>query len=169
MMFLMPAAIFAAPADSPRERISLDAGWRFIKGDAPEAGTNLNYTAIRDWILPTANPFTTNAPAVRPEGQPATGISFANPYFDDSQWRLLDLPHDWGVEGPFDQALPGSTGKLPWSGVAWYRKALDIPANLTGAEKFIWTWTARWPTRRSGSTENVSAAGRMATPHGGWT
>jgi hypothetical protein len=28
----------AAPADSPRERISLDDGWRFNKGDAPRPG-----------------------------------------------------------------------------------------------------------------------------------
>jgi beta-galactosidase len=127
VMFLMPAGVFAATTDSPRERISMDAGWRFIKADAPEAGTNLNYAVIRDWILPTGNPFTTNAPVVRPEGQPVTGISFTHPDFDDSQWRLLNLPHDWGVESPFDQALPGGTGKLPWSGVAWYRKTLDLP------------------------------------------
>jgi beta-galactosidase len=137
MLFLMPAGLFADTADFPRERISLDAGWRFIKGDAPEAGTNLNYTAIRDWILPTGNPFTTNAPAVRPEGQPATGISFANPYFDDSQWRLLNLPHDWGVEAAFDPALPGSTGKLPWFGVAWYRKALDLPESDRGKKIYL--------------------------------
>ena len=137
MLFLMPAGVFAANSDSPRERISLDAGWRFFKGDVPEAGTNLNYAVIRDWILPTANPFTTNAPAVRPEGEPATGISFAHPDFDDSQWRLLNLPHDWGIEGPFEQALPGSTGKLPWFGVAWYRKALDIPESDQGKKIYL--------------------------------
>ena len=127
LMFLLPAGVFADNADSPRARISLDAGWRFFKGDAPEAGTNLNYKAIRNWILPTGNPFTTNAPAVRPDDPPAMGISFASPAFDDSGWRLVNLPHDFGVEGPFDPALPGGTGKLPWSGVAWYRKALEIP------------------------------------------
>jgi beta-galactosidase len=137
MMFLMPAAVFAAPADSPRERISLDANWRFIKGDAPEAGTNLNYAVIRDWVLPTGNPFTTNAPAARPEGEPAAGISFAQRFFDDSQWRLLNLPHDWGIEGPFDQALPGGTGRLPWSGVAWYRKTLDIPESDKGKKIYL--------------------------------
>jgi beta-galactosidase len=137
MMFLMPAAVFAAPAGSPRERISMDANWRFIKGDSPEAGTNLNYAAIRGWILPTANPFTTNAPAVRPEGQPGGDISFAHPAFDDTQWRLLNLPHDWGIEGPFDKALPGSTGKLPWSGVAWYRKHLDIPEADKGKKIYL--------------------------------
>ena len=125
VMFLMPVAMFAAPADSPRERISLDANWRFIKGDAPEAGTNLNYAAFSQWDLPTGNPFTTNAPAARPEGQPGGALSFAQPGFDDGQWRLLNLPHDFGIEGAFDQALPGGTGRLPWFGVAFFLAAAD--------------------------------------------
>jgi beta-galactosidase len=136
-LLLAQTAIFAASADSPRERISLDDGWRFIKGDAAEAGTNLNYSAIRAWLLPTGNPFTTNTPAARPDGEPAKNISFAQPDFDDSQWRLLNLPHDFGIEGPFDQALPGGTGKLPWFGVAWYRKHLDIPATDAGKQIYL--------------------------------
>ncbi|HEX8551286.1 MAG TPA: beta-galactosidase GalB [Abditibacteriaceae bacterium] len=52
--------------------------------------------------------------------------------FEDSQWRTLNLPHDWGIEGPFDQELPGETGKLPWHGVAWYRKTFQIPADEIG-------------------------------------
>jgi beta-galactosidase len=134
---LLPAAAFAAPADSPRERVSLDANWRFIKGDAPDGGTNLNYPAIRAWILPTGNPFTTNAPAPWPDGEPGGVISFAQPGFNDSQWRRLNLPHDWGIEGPFDPALPGGTGRLPWSGVAWYRKHLDIPAADAGKKFYL--------------------------------
>jgi hypothetical protein len=57
LMFLMPVSSFAAAADSPRERVSLNANWRFIKGDAPEGGTKLSYTAISAWILPTGNAF----------------------------------------------------------------------------------------------------------------
>ena len=26
-----------------------------------------------------------------------------SPDFDDSQWRIIRLPHDWAIEGPFDQ------------------------------------------------------------------
>ncbi|MGA3265592.1 MAG: beta-galactosidase GalB [Verrucomicrobiota bacterium] len=137
MMFLMPAAVFAATPDSPRERLSLDANWRFIKGDAPEAGMNLDYAAIRGWILPTGNSFTTNAPAAQPEGEPGDDVSFTRPGFDDSQWRLLNLPHDWGIEGPFKQVYPGSTGKLPWWGVAWYRKHLDIPNSDKGKQIYL--------------------------------
>lgn len=137
MMVLLPAAMLATPADSPRERISVDADWRFFKGDAPEGGTNLNYNAIKDWILPTANPFTTNAPVVRPEGEPAADLSFAQRAYDDSSWRQLNLPHDWGIEGPFKQEYPGETGKLPWWGVAWYRKHLDIPASDKGRNIYL--------------------------------
>src|SRR5688500_5123965 len=50
------------------------------------------------------------------------------PSLDEGGWRRVDLPHDWGIEGPFDIAHPGETGKLPWWGVAWYRKHITISA-----------------------------------------
>jgi beta-galactosidase len=59
----------------------------------------------------------------------------AIPEFDDSDWRLLDLPHDWGIEGPFDQNAPGETAKLPYSGVGWYRKHFTI-ANDERSRRF---------------------------------
>jgi beta-galactosidase len=58
----------------------------------------------------------------------------ANPGYDDSGWRSLDLPHDWSIEdlpaepgqeriGPFSRKSPGgpSTGHTI-GGVGWYRK-----------------------------------------------
>ena len=43
--------------------------------------------------------------------------------YDDSRWRLLDLPHDWAIEGAFSADNPSGAGggALP-GGVAWYRK-----------------------------------------------
>ncbi|MGD2094988.1 MAG: glycoside hydrolase family 2 TIM barrel-domain containing protein, partial [Phycisphaerales bacterium] len=43
--------------------------------------------------------------------------------FDDSDWRELNLPHDWSIEGPYDRNAPtgGSGGYLPM-GIGWYRK-----------------------------------------------
>lgn len=52
--------------------------------------------------------------------------------FNDSAWRTLDLPHDWGVESPFNIDLPGETGKLPWEGVGWYRKRFRVPDSDKG-------------------------------------
>ena len=136
-LLLAGQAAFAAGTASPRERISLDAGWRFIKADAPDTGTDLTRAVIARLDLATGNSFTTNAPAPLPDGNPGGAISFAQPGFDDSQWRLLNLPHDWGIEGPFQQALSGATGKLPWFGVGWYRKHLDIPAADAGKKIYL--------------------------------
>ena len=43
--------------------------------------------------------------------------------YDDSSWRTLDLPHDWAIEGDFDEHNPSGTGggALP-GGIGWYRK-----------------------------------------------
>ena len=42
--------------------------------------------------------------------------------FDDSSWESVTVPHDWAITGPFDPDANGSTGKLSWRGVGWYRK-----------------------------------------------
>ncbi|MBQ7571150.1 MAG: glycoside hydrolase family 2, partial [Bacteroidaceae bacterium] len=41
--------------------------------------------------------------------------------FDDSRWRRVDLPHDWGVELPMSPDKGSCQGYLP-GGVAWYRQ-----------------------------------------------
>jgi beta-galactosidase len=69
---------------APRVRETFDFGWKFLKGDLPNAE--------------------------RPE-------------FADASWRDVDLPHDWSIEGPFDEKEPssGPGGYLP-TGIGWYRK-----------------------------------------------
>jgi beta-galactosidase len=47
--------------------------------------------------------------------------------FADGGWRLLDLPHDWAIEGPFDPKISPHQGALPFFGVAWYRKRFAVP------------------------------------------
>jgi beta-galactosidase len=58
--------------------------------------------------------------------------------FNDSGWRKLDLPHDWSIEGPFDEKNPthGAGGFLP-SGVGWYRKSFALPLNYKDHRVFI--------------------------------
>jgi beta-galactosidase len=52
-----------------------------------------------------------------------------NTAFDDSGWHVLDVPHDWSIEGPFAQtnSTAGSGGYLP-AGIGWYRKHFATPA-----------------------------------------
>lgn len=74
--------------------------------------------------------------------KPSTPDGSANPApsateFDDSQWRTLNLPHDWAIEGPFRMELENETGKLPWIGIGWYRKPLVLTAADKGKSVFL--------------------------------
>ena len=53
--------------------------------------------------------------------------------FSDAQWRALDLPHDWSVEGEFERNNPSTdrSGYLP-TGVGWYRKTVTVPQSWRG-------------------------------------
>ena len=53
--------------------------------------------------------------------------------YDDSKWRALDLPHDWSIEGAFDQKNSTGQGEggLP-AGVCWYRKHFLMPSGGAG-------------------------------------
>lgn len=46
--------------------------------------------------------------------------------FDDSEWRRLDVPHDWSIEGEFSEKHASGQGYLP-GGVGWYRKTFRLP------------------------------------------
>ena len=65
-----------------------------------------------------------------PSGQDVT--------LDDAAWRTLDLPHDWSVEGAFNQDNPAGAGggALP-GGVGWYRKTFSIVPGDTGKLVFV--------------------------------
>lgn len=118
-----------AAESSTRERTLFTRDWRFAKGDPADTGDALKYETLKPWLLSTANDFVTTAPAKRPDGEePGAKAEFTRASFDDSKWRLLDLPHDWGIESAFDQQLPGETAKLAWFGIGWYRKSFEIPA-----------------------------------------
>src|ERR1035438_4116681 len=70
-----------------RERLLLDFGWRFHFGHATDAAHDFNF---RGNFSKTGN-----------FGPVST------PIFDDSDWKPIDLPHDWAIELPFqnDPAL----------------------------------------------------------------
>ncbi|MGA2266866.1 MAG: glycoside hydrolase family 2 TIM barrel-domain containing protein [Bryobacteraceae bacterium] len=60
------------------------------------------------------------------------------PGFADTAWRALNVPHDWSIEGPFDQKNPtgGAGGFLP-AGIGWYRKHFTLPANYAKRRIFV--------------------------------
>lgn len=57
------------------------------------------------------------------------------PGFDDSRWRRVQLPHDWGVELPMSPDKGSCQGYLP-GGIAWYRKKIEVKSE--GVKSFVY-------------------------------
>jgi len=118
-----PAAAAEQSADQRpvRERVRIDDGWRFAFGHAADPAKDFRHGT---------RPFF-GAKAGYGDGPAAMT-------FDDRAWRLLDVPHDWAVELPFDAR--GSTNhgskaigrSFPENSVGWYRRELAIPASDQG-------------------------------------
>ncbi|MGD9929188.1 MAG: beta-galactosidase GalB [Mangrovibacterium sp.] len=49
------------------------------------------------------------------------------PNYNDAEWRQLNLPHDWSIEGEFNADAPATPegGALP-TGIGWYRKSFKL-------------------------------------------
>ena len=56
--------------------------------------------------------------------------------YNDNYWRLLNVPHDWAIEGDFYEGNPSGAGggALP-GGVGWYRKTFSLPQSDSAPEK----------------------------------
>lgn len=70
--------------------------------------------------------------------------------FDDSGWSDIRVPHDWAIDGVFDEdndmqmtkviedgekvakKRTGRTGGLPYEGVGWYRRAFNVDESFDG-------------------------------------
>ncbi|WP_276257099.1 glycoside hydrolase family 2 TIM barrel-domain containing protein [Halomontanus rarus] len=55
----------------------------------------------------------------------------ADPELEDGDWEVVEVPHDWSIEGPFDPDNPGDQqqGFAP-GGVGWYRR--ELPEDIDG-------------------------------------
>ena len=108
VLCLLVFPLMELSAGNLRERVNFDEGWLFARfGLQPDGSRKLEPAA--PW----------------------------QPDFDDSSWRKLDLPHDWGIEGPFRADLDGYTGKLPWRAIGWYRKHFTVPESEDGQRFFL--------------------------------
>ncbi|TFF40987.1 glycoside hydrolase family 2 protein [Mucilaginibacter psychrotolerans] len=56
----------------------------------------------------------------------------------DKDWRSLNLPHDWSIEGTFNKDNPATPegGALP-GGIGWYRKTFTVPLASKGKQVYI--------------------------------
>jgi beta-galactosidase len=109
---------------SPRERLLLDFGWRFHFGHAGDPSKDFGFGAMgRELQFAKAN----------------LHLSVLRSEFDDSNWRSIDLPHDWAVELPF-QNVPNLAEhgghpigrEFPETSIGWYRRVFDLPRSDAG-------------------------------------
>ena len=162
-VLLVTACLQMNAQEVQRERVLFNEDWRFVKNDPDEIvekdamgkpyKSTLDYKEVKDWFCSNGALFTRPFDSVqvtkRPDGNPGGNVSYTLPSYDDKSWRKLSLPHDWGIEGPFDIKLPGETGKLPWVGTGWYRKHFTVPSSaknkcfyldVDGAMAFPMVW-----------------------------
>jgi len=105
----------------PRERLLADFGWRFHLGHASDPA--------RDFGFGQGRVFDKVGRLFTPSGA----------RYDDSAWQPVDLPHDWAVDLPFENAAElvdfgcKPLGRnYPATSIGWYRRTFDIPAGDNG-------------------------------------
>lgn len=109
---------------SIRERLLLDFGWRFHLGNAGDPAKDFGFGRTRIEA------------AFAKSGELAKVTELD---FDDSDWRAVDLPHDWAIELPFvnapNLAVHGSKPigrEFPDTSIGWYRRVFEISAEDAG-------------------------------------
>ena len=110
------ASAEALSAVSLRERLLFDFDWKFFQGHGSDPLRDLGFGNGQGDFAKSGD------------------FGFAREKFDDSKWRTLNLPHDWGVELPFvrdeEQQSHGYKPlgrRYPETSVGWYRRVFDIP------------------------------------------
>jgi beta-galactosidase len=105
-----------------RDRILFDTDWRFALGHASDPVRDFGHaTGFFSYLAKTGY-----------------GDGAAAPGFDDEGWRLVNLPHDFAIELPFDPRASASHGyravgpRFPENSVGWYRKRFCVPAGDLG-------------------------------------
>ncbi len=116
-------------SQSVRERILLDDDWQFSFGNASCPAKDFGCgTEYFNYLTKAAS------------------IHNAGPYslkFDASDWKRVDLPHDWVVDLPYDAAASHSHGyktvgyKYPETSVGWYRKTFIVPQEDDGKHLYL--------------------------------
>ncbi len=106
-----------------RERLLFDFGWKFTFGNAEDPARDLGFGVDEGDFAKTGD------------------FDFAKAKFDDSKWRVLNLPHDWAVELPFvNDEQQRSHGykplgrRYPETSVGWYRREFEIPLSDQGRQ-----------------------------------
>lgn len=115
-------------ASGQRNKENFDFNWQFHKGDiAMKLVVRVGQGGITDINVPVISKKDTVIDYSSPESSRS---------FYPADWKEVNLPHDWAVEGAFlhDNTLgsqPAGSGYLP-TGLGFYRKEFEIPETDKG-------------------------------------
>jgi len=132
-------------ADAPREKLLLDANWKFSHGDPAAAGKMFDYPESDLSKQGAKSEAKENELAAKRPDEVKTnlggGVTWVQAGFDDAQWRTVNLPHDWALELPFDKGANTGKGSKPLgdkdgTGIGWYRRTFELPA--ADKRKTVW-------------------------------
>lgn len=124
-----------------RERLLMDRHWRFALGHATDPSKDFEFARDRSLVKAGEARGAARALMRAPyAAAPAAGSIGAT--FDDSIWRVVDLPHDWAIELGFDRGREDREHvehgfvpvgpDYPQNSVGWYRKTFSISAEDEG-------------------------------------
>ena len=166
LVFLVLALnALSAQAQRPaRERLSLNADWRFQKSDPTGTEGQLAYGKIRPWVIATGNEFLRQAPRpARPEGNPGADIPYVQKDFDDRRMAATGSARTTGASrGRSNRSIRARRANSRGGASAGIASTFKFPQRQAANDSTS-TSTARCPTRPSGSTASSSAAGLTAT------
>lgn len=127
-----PSIVARTAGLAPRELLPFDTGWRFALGHGSDPAKDYGFGYGQSDFAKTGD------------------FKLATTDFDDSDWRALDLPHDWAVELPFvhDDRGEGDANsrshgykplgrRYPETSIGWYRRRFDVPASDRGRRIWI--------------------------------
>jgi beta-galactosidase len=117
--------LFFSLAASAQSKINIDEGWKFHFGHAADPAKDFNYGISAIFSK---------------SGKTDQTALAAN--FDDKDWRIINLPHDWAVELPFSNSPNFDVqshgykpvgGLYPETSIGWYRKHISIAKADSGS------------------------------------
>ena len=68
----------------------------------------------------------------------ADSVQMSSQTYNDGHWRILNLPHDWAIEGDFFVGNPSGAGggALP-GGIGWYRKHFSLDCEAVPGNRYF--------------------------------
>ena len=121
-IILLSILVFSIASFGAIEKIELRKGWRFEREEFDESKSQ-EVIKFRSGAL---------LKALKGDYSAAPEFDWTKCGYDDSKWREVTVPHDWGVEKPFDSSRKYGDAFLDVTGAGRYRLEFLAPESWRG-------------------------------------